>query len=98
MPYIKSYFRTTLSLPLKSLVKELKHMYAPCHGMDCVAGFINYVITYIIKALWAFDPSYQTANAIVGALECAKQEFIRRTLNPYEDRKIEENGDVIIEE
>jgi hypothetical protein len=33
-------------------------------------------------------------NEIVGALECCKQEFIRRKLNPYEDKKIKENSDV----
>lgn len=30
----------------------------------------------------------------VGAIECAKMEFARRVIFPYEDRKISENGDV----
>lgn len=58
------------------------------------AGELNYVITLIIKEYWQHDPRYQTANDIVGALECAKQEFIRRIVNPYEDEKIRTNGDV----
>jgi hypothetical protein len=40
-------------------------------------------------------PSYAAANDIVGALENCKAEFQRRILGPYEDQKIEENGDVI---
>jgi hypothetical protein len=39
--------------------------------------------------------SYQTRAEIIAALECAKQEFYRRHVAPYEDRKIEENGDVL---
>jgi hypothetical protein len=31
---------------------------------------------------------------LVGVLECAKQELYRRILIPYEDAKIELNGDV----
>jgi predicted DNA-binding protein with PD1-like motif len=38
--------------------------------------------------------SYQTINDVVGALEGAKLEFYRRVAAPYEDVKIEENGDV----
>lgn len=30
----------------------------------------------------------------IGAIECAKLEFYRRHLAPYEDLKIQENGDV----
>jgi hypothetical protein len=61
------------------------------------SGELNWEITslltnYIIhKGL-----SYQTINDIIGALECAKQEFYRRIAVPYEDKKIEENGDVYI--
>lgn len=58
------------------------------------AGELNYTLTLIIKDYWEQDKRYQNANDIVGALECAKQEFIRRILNPYEDKKIRTNGDV----
>jgi len=30
----------------------------------------------------------------MGVLECIKQEFYRRAVAPYEDKKKEENGDV----
>ena len=31
---------------------------------------------------------------VINALECAKLEFYRRIVSPYEDEKIKENGDV----
>lgn len=38
--------------------------------------------------------TYRDINEVMGALECAKQEFYRRVAVPYEDQKIKENGDV----
>lgn len=38
--------------------------------------------------------TYFRINDVVGALECAKQEFYRRVAVPYEENKIAENGDV----
>jgi hypothetical protein len=38
--------------------------------------------------------SYADYNSIIGVLECAKLEIYRRTAAPYEDEKIEQNGDV----
>jgi hypothetical protein len=40
------------------------------------------------------DLSYRTINDVLGALEGAKLEFYRRVAAPYEDQKIQENGDV----
>ena len=31
---------------------------------------------------------------MIGALECCKQEYYRTVVGPYEDMKIDENGDV----
>jgi hypothetical protein len=57
------------------------------------AGELNYLITAIIDRQLD-NANYARMNEIVGALECCKQEFIRRKLNPYEDKKIKENSDV----
>jgi len=62
------------------------------------AGELNYAITRLILT-YADQPSngpfnYQKINDIIGALEGAKQEFYRRRVGPYEDKKIIENGDV----
>ena len=37
---------------------------------------------------------YETINAIVGALACAKDEFYAVVARPYEDEKIKLNGGV----
>ena len=59
------------------------------------AGELNYLITVLLVCyLNKHGLSYQTCNDIVGALDNAKDEFKRRIQNPYEDKKILENGDV----
>jgi len=37
---------------------------------------------------------FNTYAAIISALEMAKLEFYQRRIRPYEDKKMEENGDV----
>ncbi len=59
------------------------------------AGELNYVITKLIHDHWNRNGNnYQAFNDIIGALEGAKLELYRRKVAPYEDKKIEENGDV----
>lgn len=63
---------------------------------DVTPGDLNYLITKLCKKYY-YDktgPSYGTLNELVGVLECAKLELYRRVLAPYEDKKIDENGDV----
>lgn len=59
------------------------------------AGELNYLVTLLCKDyLKRKGQRYSILNEIVGVLECAKLEFYRRAAVPYEDSKIEENGDV----
>lgn len=59
------------------------------------AGELNYLITLLCKGyLFEHGLSYANINSVMGALECAKLEFYRRIVVPYEDKKIKENGDV----
>lgn len=67
------------------------------------AGELNYVVTKLIityldelKTLYPHldHNTYQHYNDVIGALEGAKLEFYRRVVAPYEDKKIEQNGDV----
>lgn len=79
MPYIKSRDR-----------HELAVGFSPESPGD-----LNYCITrFMIDYIQVNGESYQSYNDIVGALECAKLELYRRKIVPYEDKKIEENGDV----
>lgn len=83
MPYINN--GTILDFFEKKLI-ELRPM---------TAGELNYCITRIcINFRNIHGLKYKTLNDIIGALECAKQEFYRRIVSPYEDEKIKENGDV----
>lgn len=59
------------------------------------AGELNYVITQLCRLhLSHHGTKYDTINEVIGVLECAKQEFYRRLAAPYEDTKIQLNGDV----
>lgn len=57
-------------------------------------GELNFKLTTVIRKYWDSNPNYQGINDIIGALEGAKMEFYRRVAVPYEDTKINENGDV----
>ena len=80
MPYIKQEVR-----------KDLCHRFAEPR----TPGELNYMVTD--KCLAYLDlqrESYQTYNDIIGVLECAKQEFYRKLVSKYEDKKCTENGEV----
>jgi hypothetical protein len=80
MPYITSEHRLALKRPDEHLLNP---------------GELNYLITMLIKRyIHGHGLSYCTINDIVGALECAKLEFYRRIVGPYENGKQVENGDV----
>lgn len=58
------------------------------------AGELNFAITNLVD--WFIRQqglSYEAINAAIGALECHKMELYRRIAAPYEDRKLEENGE-----
>ena len=58
------------------------------------AGELNYKLTKICLDFLGKDYRYQDINDVIGALEGCKLEIYRRLVGPYEDTKIEENGDV----
>ena len=84
MPYIAKANRAWFD----SHLIELAYMVA-------CSGELNYCITKLLH-LYAGknDESYTLLNELIGVLECAKLELYRRKLAPYEDKKIEQNGDV----
>lgn len=59
------------------------------------AGELNYLLTLIaLKYVGQHGLSYQTLNDVCGALHNTNAELQRRLVAPYEDAKIEQNGDV----
>ena len=64
----------------------------PCFNKP---GQLNYMITDLIKQyIYSRTENYTTYNDILGVLEAVKLELYRRKIAPYEDTKIQENGDV----
>jgi len=59
-------------------------------------GALNYIITQLIRKFLGTQPNYEKYNAAIGVLECAKLELYRRMVAPYEDTKMQENGDVYL--
>lgn len=85
MPYLKKENKEYFSELLQLL------------GYHSIAngGELNFLFTEIIKQyLVTHELKYEVMNTVVGALESCKAEFQRRIVNPYEDVKIELNGDV----
>lgn len=91
MPYIKEERRESYDGLINALVEVAKHN---CR-IVIHEGDINYIITtFLVKWLEQYEPSYFKFNAVVGVLECIKQELYRRLIVPYEKKKCKENTDV----
>lgn len=59
------------------------------------AGELNYKLTRTILDYMAHKPlTYSLLNEVMGVLECCKQEFYRRPVADYENKKLDLNGDV----
>jgi len=86
-PYIEEAERVRYEQNLMDLVELLKEL--PVEKLD---GHLNYLVTSLFKRM--YKPKYFNYNRAMGVLECIKQEFYRRVVGPYEDKKIKENGDV----
>ena len=92
MPYIKSNDRNFIHMIDNSIV----HLKLKAKN----AGELQYQIALMIseyllqKEYENGQYRYQDLNDILGALEGAKLEFYARVARPYEDKKIQENGDV----
>ena len=73
------------------IAKELRHT---AERTPLNAGELNFALTrLLLDYLDRRGLSYATLNECVGALECCKQEFVRRVVNPYESDKCAQNGD-----
>jgi len=84
MPYIKQEQREQFEKSIQFLGTKIE---------DC--GQLNYVFTRLANQyLKNKGTSYSVLNEIKGVFSCASEEFSRRKINPYEDKKIHENGDV----
>jgi len=87
MPYISKENRTRFDEIVDKFVAELRN--------DLSSGDLNYLLSSFIWKLFQNNLSYSSINQLIGVLECVKLEFYRRQAAPYEDIKLETNGDLI---
>lgn len=98
MPYIKSERRPRFD----AIVEVFSHM-----GMEKVhtpfgysslstvgAGDMVYLFTRLLVAWLPKEPTFSEYSTALGILEAAKLELYRRRVAPYENSRLEENGDV----
>jgi len=85
MPYIKKDRRKVFAAAITDIMEK---------GIGS-AGELNYLVSMFCKIYGRSKKfNYQVINDIIGALEGAKHEYVRRVVNGYEDGKIQENGDI----
>ena len=94
MPYITKEHKEHIDQELDRLIFRLE-------SIDAGEGDIAYTLTRIVDYFYGVTIGNRPSNfsimsAGIGVLDCVKEEFRRRRLNPYEDAKIKENGDVFI--
>jgi hypothetical protein len=84
MPYIKAERRKVFDAHLEPCAREIE-----------TEGELNYCI-YKLSALLVerIGESYDKLSMCSSAMEHAKMEWYRRRVTPYENKKIEENGDI----
>jgi len=67
----------------------------PNKTLDDVKGDVNYCMTKLLVTLKVkFGERYHILSNIKAIPKDVLDEFNRRHMNPYEDRKIDDNGDV----
>lgn len=65
------------------------------HFIPSCAGDVNYIVSKLVSGYIGYNGlNYATVNEMIGALECAKLELYRMVAGPYEDKKMNENGEV----
>lgn len=94
MPYLKPKLRNCIDK--YGEFENFKHYLCTLELGDFL-GALNYCVFSVVRKYIKENPKamcYSGLSAIIGTLDCAKEEIRRRILNPYEDEKIQENGDV----
>lgn len=87
MPYVPKADRFRFSAVVNALNEEMAKGITP--------GELNYLLTGIADNYVAVKgKSYTHMNDVLGAFSGASKEFYRRVVAPYEEEKINENGDV----
>jgi hypothetical protein len=87
MPYIKKEQRPKIDELVNPLIEHIKSL--PIEEQD---GSINYAVTKVIKHV--YPQKYFHFNRALGVISAISLELYRKIIGPYEDKKIDENGEV----
>jgi hypothetical protein len=96
MPYIKEEFRSKLDPCINDMVNclmDASNLSSDSTDISDTLGNINYCFSRVVAQIIG-KPNYNKIAMITGVLENIKQELYRRVASPYEDMKIQQNGDV----
>jgi hypothetical protein len=87
MPYIKQALRDNLDVEIQEVIDKIEEM-----DVESKNGIVVYALYKIVKELYWH--SFDEISDGIKVLECAKLEFYRKVLAPYEDIAIDRNGDI----
>lgn len=77
------------------VMQDVRDILAHPDNRPSSTGELTYVFyREALRYLGTCGVGFATMSEIVAAFECAKLEFYRRHVAPYEDKKIAGNGDV----
>lgn len=96
MPYINKEERVELDHLIDSIVDSIKNTKTSLNNPNDFKnhlGRINYTFSRILSGVMG-SINYSNIAMATGVIENIKQEFYRRLAAPYEDHKIEQNGDI----
>lgn len=85
MPYIKQEKRVKFLMNIRDIVTNIES-----------EGELNFVISKICKEYVNKKDivKYEDYNKVMGVMACAMLEFYRKEVDPYEEEKIKENGEI----
>ena len=89
MPYIKREERAQYQELLDELARKI-----PDDRMSR-PGHMNYIVSVLIEKVYGAQMRYADHNEVMGMLNGILMEFYRRKTAPYEDEKIEQEGDLM---
>ena len=92
MPYIKQKDRRKFEPQLGKLRECVKNN---LWDVTMSKGDLTYLVYALGLEFFKNKKSYTNISTAISCLNDAAEELRRRYLNPYEDKKIEENGDVV---
>jgi len=90
VPYIKQEDRKPIDKYLDGLIVLLANI---TNAGKKKNGQVVYVIYKLIKEIYA-DGNFEIKSNALKVLDSASKEYYRKIMIPYEDSKIESNGDV----